>query len=237
MATSRGDNAGEGENSHANVQPSETTPCTISLDPFDVIDHGHTAFDQSITPVDSSDTSQVLAAGDETAGTTSLLDSDSELNNDDDENTRNNDEKLTKFLSQVRDKLAQLGVQVKEAHYAEMVEKAKAWIAAHPYQTAFQVIMFILTLSPGLLAGPALGVAGFSSGGVVAGSAAVARQAAIGNVAGRSTFAVLQSAGAGGYGVPIVHGVVRAGSVIVGTLGAVAGRFRKGKKPDCSNKL
>ncbi|KAL8818111.1 MAG: hypothetical protein Q9223_003187 [Gallowayella weberi] len=229
MATSRRDTATKGDRTHGNVQSSETTSHTVSPDPFEVIDRGHTALDQNITPTNSSDTKQVLAAGNEPAGTKSLPASDSEPN-DDDENTRNNDEKLKKVLRQVSDRLAQLGVQVKEAQYAEMVEKAKAWIAAHPYQTAFQVSMLLLTLGPGLLAGPALGAAGFSSSGLVSGSAAAAHQAATGNVAARSVFAVLQSAGAGGYGVPIVHGAIRAGSVIAGTFGAFAGRFRKNEK-------
>lgn len=52
-------------------------------------------------------------------------------------------------------------------------------------------------------------------------------QASHGPIVAQSIFATLQSAGAGGYGVPIVHDVVRAGSALVSVLSAgvaMAGR-------------
>jgi hypothetical protein len=51
------------------------------------------------------------------------------------------------------------------------------------------------------------------------GSAAAGIQSGIGSVAGGSLFAVLQSAGAGGYGVAAVHGVIQAVGVAVGARG------------------
>lgn len=59
------------------------------------------------------------------------------------------------------------------------------------------------------------------------GSAAAAIQSAIAPVAGGSAFALLQSAGAGGYGVPIVHGVVQAGSALAMSVAAAASRKKK----------
>ncbi|KAL8687580.1 MAG: hypothetical protein Q9224_005110, partial [Gallowayella concinna] len=206
MATSRYHDTIKEEHDHGNTQPSETALPANSPDPFEDIDDGHTTFDQSNTPEESSGAGQVLAAGDAPAGNSTSLVSGVDLTGDE-ENIREKEEKLHKILNEVGRRLANLGVEIKEADYAQLSQKAKAWIAAHPYQTAFQVSMCLLTLGPGLLAGPVLGAAGFSSSGVVALSAAAARQAAIGNVAARSTFAVLQSAGAGGYGLPIVHGV------------------------------
>ncbi|KAF5843555.1 hypothetical protein DUNSADRAFT_12817 [Dunaliella salina] len=65
------------------------------------------------------------------------------------------------------------------------------------------------------LGGPlVLGLAGFGSAGIVAGSAAAAWQASIGNVAAGSLFALLQSCGAAGIGAvaPTVAGAGAAGA-------------------------
>ncbi|KAL8937761.1 MAG: hypothetical protein Q9216_004267 [Gyalolechia sp. 2 TL-2023] len=96
--------------------------------------------------------------------------------------------------------------RVKNVDYAAKAEIVKTYAKEHPYRTALHVSSGVLLVAPGLFVGPALGAAGFGAQGVVGGSAAAAHQAAIGNVAARSTFAVLQSAGTGGYGVGIVGG-------------------------------
>ncbi|KAF5662393.1 hypothetical protein FHETE_7978 [Fusarium heterosporum] len=72
---------------------------------------------------------------------------------------------------------------------------------------------------PALVAGPLLGIVGFGAGGVVAGSAAAGLQSGIGSVVAPSLFATLQSAGAGGYGVAAVHGVIQG----VGAIAAAGG--------------
>jgi hypothetical protein len=53
------------------------------------------------------------------------------------------------------------------------------------------------------------------------GSAAAVIQSSVGNVAARGTFATLQSASAGGYGVTVVHGIVRAGAAVFGSVGLI----------------
>lgn len=129
---------------------------------------------------------------------------------------------------------------VKGIDYRQHAKSVLQWSAAHPYQTALQVGMGIMMLSPAAVAGPALSAAGFGSSGILPGASpsilwwsdilirvsasfASAQHAAIGNVAARSFFATLQSAGAGGYGLPIVNGFIRAGSAL-GLIGSAVGK-------------
>lgn len=46
-------------------------------------------------------------------------------------------------------------------------------------------------------------------------------QASLGNVGAGSTFAILQSAGMGGYGVAVVNGFTHVASLVAGAAGAV----------------
>lgn len=81
----------------------------------------------------------------------------------------------------------------------------------------------------GLVAVPvALGAAGFGAGGVVAGSAAAAIQAGIGNVAAGSLFAVCQSVGAAGLATSTMVGATAAGTV-AGVAGGAVTHVVKGK--------
>lgn len=59
----------------------------------------------------------------------------------------------------------------------------------------------------------------------ILGSIAAGIQGVIGNVAARSLFAILQSAGAGGYGVAAIHGIVRVIGAVVG-VGGIGDFFR-----------
>jgi hypothetical protein len=49
----------------------------------------------------------------------------------------------------------------------------------------------------------------------------------VGNVVGGSGIAILQSAGAGGYGVPIVHGCVQGVGAAVAALGCLRARMKR----------
>ncbi|KAL8738346.1 MAG: hypothetical protein Q9181_000856 [Wetmoreana brouardii] len=113
-------------------------------------------------------------------------------------------------------------------------KKVADWVRAHPWQTVFQVGMGVMMVTPGAVVAPVLGVAGFQST-LVGGSAAAAWQANITPVAARGLFVTLQSAGAGGYGVSIVHGPVRAGSFVAGSLPAVAAAFRRKNQPSAND--
>lgn len=63
-----------------------------------------------------------------------------------------------------------------------------------------------------------LAFAGFSAGGVVAGSIAAGVQSSIGNVAAGSMFATLQSIGATGGLSLVAKGAVTAGAAVVGAI-------------------
>jgi len=52
-------------------------------------------------------------------------------------------------------------------------------------------------------------------------------QAGVGNVAAKSTFAYLQSAGMGGYGLMVVNGVVRGAAVMAQGAGPLVAVVRK----------
>ena len=110
------------------------------------------------------------------------------------------------------------------------VDDAKLWVEEHPIQTALLVANILLVIAPQLLTGPLLALAGFGTEGVgagnstvlivsrrgsqVLGSLAAAWQANAGPIAVGSVFAGLQSAGAAGYGLSIVNGVVQGGAAI-----------------------
>ncbi|KAL8836209.1 MAG: hypothetical protein Q9176_006470 [Flavoplaca citrina] len=147
--------------------------------------------------------------------------------------------------------VGRIGYQVKEVDYPKYAKKVISWPAAHPYQTAWHAGMGILMIGPGLLAGPALSAAGFTSNGIAAGmtlpisscapddtltwpsgSAAAARHAALRTISSSSTFAILQSAGAGGYGAPIVYGLIQAGSGAASSaVGLITATLGKGTTP------
>lgn len=78
----------------------------------------------------------------------------------------------------------------------------------------------------------ALGLAGFGAGGIVAGSAAAAWQASIGNVAAGSLFAFLQSAGATGglWGLGAAAGAATGAVAGAGTAGGMAAGEDKRKR-------
>ncbi|KAK2054928.1 hypothetical protein LY76DRAFT_521478 [Colletotrichum caudatum] len=80
----------------------------------------------------------------------------------------------------------------------------------------------LVVASPGIIAAPALTATGFGANGIIAGSTAAGVHSAIGNVAASGAFAVLQSAGAGGYGLAAVHGGIQLAGSVTAVSGAVA---------------
>ncbi|KAL3584625.1 hypothetical protein FPOAC2_14405 [Fusarium poae] len=74
-----------------------------------------------------------------------------------------------------------------------------------------------------MVAAPAAAIAGFGANGIAAGSVAAGVHAGIGNVAAQSSFAILQSYGMAGYGVPVVHGIVQAAGAVMGAGTAYSG--------------
>ncbi|KAI5779090.1 hypothetical protein EDC01DRAFT_776641 [Geopyxis carbonaria] len=84
---------------------------------------------------------------------------------------------------------------------SESVSKASDWMKRNPRYTAAISVAApaLVAVAPAVLITPILAPLGFTSGGVVAGSAAAGIQSGIGSVAAGSTFAFCQSAAAGGY--------------------------------------
>ncbi|KAL8758751.1 MAG: hypothetical protein Q9199_001226, partial [Rusavskia elegans] len=130
-----------------------------------------------------------------------------------------------------------IGYKVKEIDYPQHAKSALRWSAAHPYQTALQVGMGVLME----VASPPVGLTQSPAATnlliLLAGSAAAARHAVYRTISSPSTFAMLQSAGAGGYGAPIIHGLVRAGSVAASGLGVITTTFGKGELPTSEGTL
>lgn len=63
---------------------------------------------------------------------------------------------------------------------------------------------------------------------VCSGSAAATHQASLSPVAAKSIFSTLQSAGAGGYGLAVANGVVRAGGAVVNAVPVYQKLFNQG---------
>ncbi|KAL4821615.1 hypothetical protein BDW67DRAFT_179457 [Aspergillus spinulosporus] len=99
---------------------------------------------------------------------------------------------------------------------ASLVALAAKWAAKNPGSAASTAAGFAVIAAPGLVVTPILSVLGFGPGGVQACSFAASAQSIIGNVAAGSTFATLQSAGAGGAGLAVIDGVAQAGALAVG---------------------
>ncbi|KAL2787034.1 hypothetical protein BJX66DRAFT_311821 [Aspergillus keveii] len=103
---------------------------------------------------------------------------------------------------------------------AEFAGHAANWTSENPLLATSLLFGGAVIAAPGIVAAPALSIAGFGAGGVQAGSTAATIHASIGNAVAGSAFATLQSAGAAGAGAAVVNGVVQ-GAAVVGTIGNV----------------
>ncbi|KAK4981563.1 hypothetical protein LTR66_009891 [Elasticomyces elasticus] len=106
--------------------------------------------------------------------------------------------------------------QVFAIEWDHLPDKAKDYIREHPYQTALYVINGVVLITPGVLSGPVLSAIGWTRLGPRAGSAASLLHRFASPVLARSPFAYLQSAQMGGYGAPVIDGIIRAGSIVTG---------------------
>ncbi|KAL0256819.1 hypothetical protein SLS55_007628 [Diplodia seriata] len=112
------------------------------------------------------------------------------------------------------------------------------WVQAHPYQAGFIVLCILtITFTPTIVP-PVLTAAGLTTVGTTASTIAAAVQSVISPVVAGGTFAILQSAAIGGYGVSIVlcsvQAVAAAGLVTMALwnyfFGAKSGDDDKDKK-------
>ncbi|KAF1357254.1 hypothetical protein EJ07DRAFT_129939 [Lizonia empirigonia] len=99
-----------------------------------------------------------------------------------------------------------------------------AYIAAHPYQTAFQVVNGVIICTPAAAMVPVLAALGFGAGGPIAGSTAAAVMSYFSYVPAGGVYATLQSAAMGGYGASAVTGLAQAGAALSAVGGWVWGR-------------
>ena len=97
--------------------------------------------------------------------------------------------------------------------FEQLIETA----TKHPIRTGIIVASTLAALAPQVVSSLALGVGGFGSKGIAAGSLAATSQPV--NIVAGSIYATLQSAAMGGYGAPIVNGIVAA---VGATVEAVA---------------
>ncbi|KAL4961439.1 uncharacterized protein BDV14DRAFT_180422 [Aspergillus stella-maris] len=109
-----------------------------------------------------------------------------------------------------------------------VASKTAKWATNNPTLAATTVCSVAVVAAPGLVVAPVLSVLGFGSGGIKAYSLAAGAQSAMGNVAAGSTFATLQSAAAGGYGIAAVNGVAQVGGAVVG-VGSAGLRWVRAK--------
>ncbi|CBF81248.1 hypothetical protein AN5765.2 [Aspergillus nidulans FGSC A4] len=89
---------------------------------------------------------------------------------------------------------------------------AAKWAVENPGAAASTVVGIAVIAAPGFVVSPTLTMLGFGPGDSLAATA----QSVVGNVAAGSTFATLQSAGAGGAGLAVIDGAVQAGGLAVG---------------------
>ncbi|PHH88389.1 hypothetical protein CDD83_7605 [Cordyceps sp. RAO-2017] len=87
----------------------------------------------------------------------------------------------------------------------------------------------LVVLAPAIVATPVLGILGFTTTGISAGSTAAALQSSLGSVTAPCLFSTLQSAAMGGYGVAAVNGFVQGVGAMVATGTAIVKTRKAGK--------
>ncbi|KAI5862469.1 hypothetical protein GGS23DRAFT_102398 [Durotheca rogersii] len=132
----------------------------------------------------------------------------------------------TKSTVESADIPSRVAAAVAAANIPDKARRGAEWVAENPKQTALLAGAGLVTLVPAIISGPALGILGFGAQGVIKGSVAAGMQSGIGNVIAPSIFAMLQSAGTGGYGVATVNTVVSASPLVAGAMGAGISRLR-----------
>ncbi|RPA74304.1 hypothetical protein BJ508DRAFT_418689 [Ascobolus immersus RN42] len=107
---------------------------------------------------------------------------------------------------------------------SEVVDVVKAYMAEHPYLTAFQVGSMLITLFPAAVCPPLFWALGFTRVGPVGGSLAALWQSSFaGAVTSSSLFSAFQGVAMGGVkGWPVVSGVIRTVAAFGGFSGTAA---------------
>ncbi|KAJ5776905.1 hypothetical protein N7520_000151 [Penicillium odoratum] len=123
----------------------------------------------------------------------------------------------TKILQDGRFAAAKYSIPVIEKS-ANMTAQAAQWTVENPVLAGAvvgAVVGATVIAAPTLITAPVLSAAGFTPGGIQAGSAAAVVQSSVGNIAAGSYMAIAQSAGAGGSGLAVVNGATQLGAAAV----------------------
>ncbi|KAF7886402.1 hypothetical protein EAF00_010505 [Botryotinia globosa] len=90
-------------------------------------------------------------------------------------------------------------------HARPFISRSFQFICEHPLPIALGILSIAVIIWPGIVTAPFLTLLGFMILGPVSASLI---QAMLGNITAGSVFAVLQSAGMGGFGLVMINGVV-----------------------------
>ncbi|KAF3073856.1 hypothetical protein CFAM422_004231 [Trichoderma lentiforme] len=114
--------------------------------------------------------------------------------------------------------------EVRKAASGPAAQQVAGIVKQHPVPVAVASTGLLIAAVPAIITAPIMGIAGlmgFTSGGIAAASIASGAQAGMGSVAAGSSFAVMQSAAAGGYGLGILTGIIQAVGGVAAAVGGI----------------
>ncbi|KAK4495391.1 hypothetical protein PRZ48_013722 [Zasmidium cellare] len=128
-----------------------------------------------------------------------------------------------KLFEEAKSRFSKVFPGLEDVEWDQLPSTFIEYVKQHPAKSTLHLTLLLATTFPGAIAVPAYYFLGFSPIGPVAGSLAAAFQSMFGTPL---SFSVLQSAAMGGYGVPIVNGIIRASAAAVKVGYFVLGKDR-----------
>ncbi|KAE8371133.1 hypothetical protein BDV26DRAFT_299068 [Aspergillus bertholletiae] len=117
--------------------------------------------------------------------------------------------------------------QASQVDWPNLPRYTAQYVSENPKSILWAAVQAGAFICPGMVTGPLMQAAGFTSAGPAAGSVASWAQRYITPIAGQGIFAHVQSAAMNGYGRTIVNGVAR-GMVLAPRAAAGAWRYFRG---------
>ncbi|KAB8256410.1 hypothetical protein BDV32DRAFT_95726 [Aspergillus pseudonomiae] len=114
--------------------------------------------------------------------------------------------------------------QASQIDWSHLPQNTVHYVSENPKSVLWGAVQAGAFICPGMVTGPLMHAAGFTSAGPAAGSVASWAQSHITPIAGQGIFAHVQSAAMNGYGRAIVDGVAR-GMVLAPRAAAGAWRY------------
>ncbi|KAL8925772.1 MAG: hypothetical protein Q9208_003269 [Pyrenodesmia sp. 3 TL-2023] len=130
--------------------------------------------------------------------------------------TRTSQYNTTEALRKLNQGLVFIGDQAKNVDFTNLAKTAGTYTLSTVRENPGKTSLTVVALGLGPLSSLLLPWAGFGAAGVTAGSIASALHSQHAPVVAHGIFATLQSAGAGGYGLPIVQGAVQGAATAMG---------------------